>query len=146
MTTNRIVVGVDGSEGSERALRWCVDHAPALDAEVVAVHAFELPVTVLPDRGMPELLVENDTVLRERLEEQVTEWCEPLRAAGTPHRRLVLDGPPPRVLDDVATKEGAELIVVGRRGRGGFAELVLGSVSHQLSHHAHAPVVIIPAA
>jgi len=94
---------------------------------------------------MPELLVESDAVLRERAENDLEQWCSPLRDAAIPHRWRIAEGPAAKVLDDVATDEQAELIAVGRRGRGGFAELVLGSVSHQLSHHAHAPVLIVPA-
>lgn len=145
MTTTRVVVGLDGSDGSHRALQWCIDHAGALDAEVVAVHALSIPVMLIPERGMPSLLVESDGVLHERVEKDVEEWCKSLREAGTPYRSCIIDGQAAAVLDDVATKEGAELIAVGRRGRGGFAELVLGSVSHQLAHHAHTPVLIIPA-
>lgn len=145
MTTTRVVVGLDGSDGSRRALQWCIDHAGALDAEVVAVHTFSIPVMLVPERGMPELLVESDAVFREQIENELEQWCKPLRDAGTPHRSRIANGPAAKVLDDVATEEGAELIAVGRRGRGGFAELVLGSVSHQLSHHAHTPVLIIPA-
>jgi nucleotide-binding universal stress UspA family protein len=145
MTTTRVVVGLDGSDGSSRALQWCIDHAGALDAEVVAVHALYLPVMLVPDRAMPSLLVESDAVVQERAEKDLEEWCQPLRDAGTPYRARTAVGAIAKVLDDVAIDEGAELIAVGRRGRGGFAELVLGSVSHQLSHHAHTPLLIIPA-
>jgi nucleotide-binding universal stress UspA family protein len=127
-------------------LQWCIEHAGVLDAEVVAVHALSMPpVMLVPERTRPELLVESDAVLREQADKDLEQWCTPLRDAAVPHRSRIAEGPAAKVLDDVATEEGAELIAVGRRGRGGFAELVLGSVSHQLSHHAHTPVLIIPA-
>jgi nucleotide-binding universal stress UspA family protein len=51
---------------------------------------------------------------------------------------------PARGLMEVAHRENADLIVTGRRGRGGFAELLLGSTSHALTHHAALPIVIVP--
>jgi nucleotide-binding universal stress UspA family protein len=48
------------------------------------------------------------------------------------------------MLIEIARTEGAELVVTGRRGRGGFAELLLGSTSHQLTHHVDRPLVIVP--
>jgi nucleotide-binding universal stress UspA family protein len=53
------------------------------------------------------------------------------------------DGRPARVIADVADREDADLVVVGRRGRGGIAELLLGSVSHELTHHCDRPVIVV---
>jgi nucleotide-binding universal stress UspA family protein len=72
------------------------------------------------------------------------EWTEPLRRAGVEYRTLVAEGPAAAVIARVADEEDAALIVTGRRGRGGFAELVLGSTSHHLTHHAGRPLVIVP--
>jgi nucleotide-binding universal stress UspA family protein len=82
---------------------------------------------------------------RQAAREALHEWVAPLRDQGVEHRTEVVDGSPASALDKVATRENADLIVVGRRGEGGFAELLLGSVPHALAHHAHRPVVIIPA-
>jgi nucleotide-binding universal stress UspA family protein len=56
----------------------------------------------------------------------------------------MVDGPPSAAIIKVAADEQADLVVVGRRGRGGFSELLLGSVSHQLAHHVGRPLVIVP--
>ena len=73
-------------------------------------------------------------------------WYAPLRTANVPHRAVVLDGAPAEVLLRVAGEGGASWIVVGRRGKGGFLGMILGSVPHALSFHARVPVVIVPSA
>jgi len=139
-----IVVGVDGSTHSQKAVEWCAGHATALNAEVVVVHAIDVvgigaavgpyyAATVLTEREEREL---HDVIERD--------WCKPLADAGVLFRVALISGRPAPGIMHVADHEGADLIVVGRRGRGGFAELVLGSTSHQLSHHARCPLVIIP--
>ena len=59
-------------------------------------------------------------------------------------RTLITDGRPATVLAQTAEGEGAQVIIVARRGRGGVAELVLGSVSHELMLHSRTPVLLIP--
>lgn len=142
MPKRRIVVGIDGSEGSRRAVEWCRDHAAGLDAEVIAVHAFSLAAFSLPYYDVPAMVEAADDTRRQLAQLLETEWTEPL--AGVPHRSELIEGPAARVLMDLAEKEDASLIVVGTRGRGGFAEMVLGSVSHQLTHLSARPVLIIP--
>lgn len=137
-----IVVGIDGSEGSTRALEWCRDHAAGLDAEVVVVHAFSLAAFALPSYEVPSMAEVASQTREELARLLATEWTAPV--AGIPHRTELVEGPAARALIDVADQEGAELIVVGSRGRGGFAELVLGSVSHQLLHHSRVPVLVVP--
>lgn len=143
MSTTRIVVGLDGSEGSERAVEWCRDHAPGLDAEVVAVHAVWVPALALPMwEGSPGLLLQ-DEEWRTSLERELQDvWVTALE--GVPYRTRMVEGSPARVLKEVADEEDASMIVVGSRGRGGFTELLLGSVSHQLAHHADRPLLIVP--
>jgi len=139
----KIVVGVDDSECAQRAVRWCADHAPALGAEVIVVHAVPIPVQVamspyyaLPSPTEDQLEQMRDLVARD--------WCKPLADAGVPHRVIVIEGSPAADIVEIARREGADLVVAGRRGRGGFAELVLGSTSHQLTHHCDRPLVLVP--
>jgi nucleotide-binding universal stress UspA family protein len=143
MTTSKIVVGVDGSEHSGRAVEWCARHASALQAEVVAVHASEIPFYFQPEAIVPF------PTLTPKQRAEITDivnrdWCKPLADGGIRYRALLVDGSPANAIMEAARIEGAELIVVGRRGRGGFAELVLGSTSHQLTHHADRALVIVP--
>jgi nucleotide-binding universal stress UspA family protein len=139
----KIVVGVDGSEHSGRAVAWCAQHAGAFDAEVIAVHAIELPVypTEIGFCPAPTYTPEDRAQLAKVLEES---WCATLRSAGVPFRTEVLEGYPERIIEEVAARADADLVVVGRRGRGGFAELLLGSTSHQLTHHLQRPLLIVP--
>ncbi len=140
--SNPIVVAVDGSAGSERAVRWCAEMAPRLDAEVVAVHAISIPFEGLSSLEVPANPVVDEQWHRDLETTLADEWCEPL--ADLPHRSQVVEGHPAHVIVAVAREEDASMIVAGSRGRGGFSELLLGSVSHQLTHHADRPVVIIP--
>ena len=138
----KIVVGIDGSESSDHAVTWCAKYASSLNAEVIAMHVIERPVYplgegyVLPHRGEAEL---------EKLRRLVIEqWCGELVQANVPVRAVLGNGNPSTALREVADAEDADLVVVGRRGVGGFEELVLGSTSHQLSHHVGRPLVIVP--
>lgn len=140
----RIVVAVDGSEHARRAVEWCARYAPALGAEVVAVHAVETPVYALPTMAYvaaPPLTDEDREALHRTIAQ---EWCGPLADAGVAFRVVTAEGPPAPVIIEVAQREDADLVVTGRRGRGGFAELVLGSTSHSLTHHLPRPLLIVP--
>ena len=133
-----IVVGVDGSDCSARALAWAAELAGELGAAVVAVHALGLLVhlgeTTTPAQGQRAEVLD-------RLE---GEWTAVLRAAGVAHRCALVDGNPVTALQSAAVGEGARMIVVGSRGTGGFPGLQLGSTSHQLAQHSPIPVVIVP--
>lgn len=139
----KMLVGVDGSEPSARAVQWCATHAPALEAEVVAVYVVET-IVCPPDpfgyAAMPPPEPDLDEI-HKRIE---ADWCASLTAATVPFRVVLERGPAAHALIDAANREGADLVVVGRRGRGGFAELLLGSTSHALSHHLDRPLVIVP--
>jgi nucleotide-binding universal stress UspA family protein len=67
------------------------------------------------------------------------------RGTGAEYRAELIAGGP-KALIEFAISEEADVIGVGRRGRGGFAELVLGSFSHHLVHHSHTPVIVVPSA
>jgi nucleotide-binding universal stress UspA family protein len=123
--TYKVVVGVDGSEGSAAAVAWCARMAPLLDAEVIAVHA------VGPEASLPG-------------DEQFGRWCAPLVDAGVSVRRVVEENAADRLLRRIATAEDAELIVIGGTSRGQLAGLVLGSVVQDLAHQARRPIVIVP--
>jgi nucleotide-binding universal stress UspA family protein len=125
---SRILVGVDGSDASRRALEWAAALARPLDAEVVAVHA----------TGMLERLDGDEP---ERRFDQ--EWCAPLDDPPVRNRRLMVDGPPPLVMLRVAEQEAVDLIVVGTRGMGEEAAQILGSTSRHLVEHARVPVTVL---
>jgi nucleotide-binding universal stress UspA family protein len=133
-----IVVGVDGSPCSERALEWAAALAAELGAEVVAVHALGLLVHVGATTAPAQ---EHRAEVRARLEGP---WTASLRAAGVAHRCVLVDGNPVTALLAAAGEHGGCMVVVGSRGTGGFPGLQLGSTSHQLAQYASLPVVIVP--
>lgn len=146
----RLVLGYDGSTGARAAVEWCKDHAGALDAEVVVVGAVDVvPLIGLAPAASPSVSLSFDSVqtaMEQAVTEELDEAAAALRDAGVTCRTVVGKGNPAQTLDRVAVEEAADLIVVGRRGRGGFVEMLLGSVPHTLAHHATIPVVIVPAA
>lgn len=137
----RIVVGVDGSEHARKALHWAIEEAKLRGATLVVVHAWHPPyigATPLTPYTFDTRLIEEaaERVLRQAVSDATTAG---LTAA--PEPRLVHGGAAHAIL---AEAETADLIIVGARGLGGFAGLLLGSVSQQVTHHAPCPVVIVP--
>jgi nucleotide-binding universal stress UspA family protein len=139
----RIVVGVDGSEHSGFALEWAIRMARGMHSEMVAVYSVNVPVwyasaggAVPPPQFDPEWRAEMQSEFEDR-------WCEPLKDAGIPYQTRMEDGRAASVINRVADEVNADVIVVGRRGRGGVAELVLGSVSHELVLLSKRPVLVI---
>ena len=142
----RILVGIDGSEDGTNAVRWCAELAAAIGAEVVAVHAPDMPAYSYSVFGDAEMVGEDVvTSLLDRFQVLLEgEWTQPLRDAGVTYHTRLDPGNAPSIIMRAAAEEDVDLIVVGRRGRGGFTELVLGSVSHELTHHARQPVTVVP--
>jgi nucleotide-binding universal stress UspA family protein len=91
----KILVGVDGSEASTRAVEWCAEHAGRLGAEVLAVHAIDLPLIVspmVPGFKLPEFKPAD----REELTRIATEqWCAPLAKASVEFRVVLEAATPP---------------------------------------------------
>lgn len=138
----RIVVGVDGSDSGKAALVWAVRLAKAVRAQITAVYALDIPVALPEPYAMPVLFDEKwRASLKTEFEQK---WCRPLRTSGLRYNTVMVDGRPATVLTDVADRTRADIVVVGRRGRGGVAELLLGSVSHELSLHSKRPVALVP--
>lgn len=136
---DRILVGTDGSSNAARALEWAVLVAERFAAEVIVVHAVGLLTRV--GEGAP---VPSHAHLAELRQEFEHRWCAAVRASGVAHRLVMEDGPSVPVLLRLAEEAAVDLIVVGSRGVGGFAELMLGSTSHQLAQHARQPVLVVP--
>ncbi|MET7287083.1 universal stress protein [Streptomyces sp. NPDC005573] len=134
----RVVVGVDGSTSSYAALRWAVRYAGLIGGTVDAVTAWDLPGLY----GWSAPPVDMDIDLAEARERMRLELAEVLgeEGIGTVHTRLA-HGNPAEIL--LRAAEGAEILVVGGRGRGGFVRALLGSVSQHVSLHASCPVVIV---
>jgi nucleotide-binding universal stress UspA family protein len=137
-----IAVGVDGSAAGEAAVAFAFEEAGLRKARLRAIHVWSDPDLAGAGELMP--LVYDPQIVAEdqirRLGESLAVWREKY-----PEIQLVSEvvhGRPVRILAGASTR--ADLLVVGSRGRGGFAGLVLGSVSHGLLHHAHCPLAVVP--
>jgi len=136
----RIAVGVDGSAGSQAALDWAIDEAMRCDAELVLVHGWTYPYQG-PRTGVTEPRDDMRLDAMRTLEAcafRVREIAPALRC----HSIISEQSPAKAVID--AGKD-ADLVVVGSRGHGGFAALLLGSVSRTVLQHAQVPVAIVRA-
>jgi len=133
----RIVVGVDGSEASKAALEWAVRQAGLTGAAVEAVIAWEFPVIT----GYPVPV--SDIDWEDLARQIITDAIAGVRgvAGQVQIRSMVMKGNAAQVLLDESA--GAELLVVGSRGHGGFTEALLGSVGQHCVQHATCPVVVI---
>lgn len=135
----RIVVGVDGSPASVRALQHAVDLAAALGAEVDAVHAWLVTYGATELSMMPAI---PSTDLEAAAEQTLADAVAAVDAKGVTINRAVIEGDAAFALLEAAA--GADMLVVGSRGHGGFVGLLLGSVSHKVIHHAPCPVLVVP--
>ncbi len=137
----RVVVGVDGSPHARRALEWAVDESEPGD-EIDAVLVFDRGLSWILDEPVVEASVVAFAT-REALAAIHKEVAETaVRADGAAITPQAVSGPPWRAL--VETADDADLLVVGRRGRGGFAGLPLGSVSRRCAERSACPVVVVP--
>lgn len=130
----RILVGLDGSPAARHALDWAADLARRTEADLVAARAF------VPTQA--EISPEADVELHARERDELERWC--LSLSGLRASAVLLDGDPPDALLAAADAQGADLLVVGGRGAGGFLHLHIGSVAHHLAHHTTLPLAIVP--
>ena len=139
----RIAVGVDGSDSSAAAIKWAIRLAKGMGSQVTAIFAVHIPAYFPEPEELPFVL---DDEWREGMKSEFEDkWCKPLKVAGVRYRAVMEDGRAATVIANVAERENADIIVVGRRGRGGVAELLLGSASHELVLHSRRPVLVVPA-
>jgi nucleotide-binding universal stress UspA family protein len=145
---NEIVVGVDGSKGAQRALEWALQEARLRSAPMRVVYApqmMEIPTYVAGRAG--GYAGPTRAQVREAAERMLD---EAMRAAGAREpdgaiaREVVLGEHPAAAL--LRAAKGADLLVVGSRGLGGFRGLIVGSVSLHCVTHASCPVTVVPAA
>jgi len=140
----RILLATDGSSHAEKALEYARDLALRDDAQVIVVHAFE-PASAYPaylgDLWGEQILARLVAAGREL----VNEAAQELRQAGVDVIAEVREGPPADAILRVADVRQPDLIVMGSRGHGELASLLLGSVSHRVLAHTHTPVMVVRA-
>ena len=138
-----IVVGADGSEGAVAALRFAIAEAKARGCGVKAVSAWHVPAAAYQSGWVmfPINVTDFEELGTTGLEKTLEGAGD--ATAGVEITKVVREGQAAEVLVEEA--KGAELLVVGTRGLGGFRGLLLGSTSQQCAHHAPCPLVIVPA-
>ena len=139
-----IVVGIDGSHNASHALEWAMAEAAIRKAPLTVITVNSVPASYWT--GAPvELPGDQDRVaeIRKTAEGAVEEVASKL-GASRPESVTVnaVSGFPAQALIDASRR--SDLLVVGSRGGGGFAPLLLGSVCNQVVHHAHCPVAVVP--
>lgn len=138
-TWKTVLVGVDGSRGSRSALTWAAAEAAHHGADLVVLKVWEhslLPsVGSVPGGAVPDdaqrATEEVVSIIKEELGETPPVLAQPLVREGNPARMLI------------EQSANADLLVVGTRGHGGFAGLVLGSVSQHVAAYAQCPVTVV---
>jgi nucleotide-binding universal stress UspA family protein len=139
-----MVVGIDGSRASGRALQWTLDEAARWGADVTVVHAYDASRDLSQATVMSDLQLER---YRHRIHDEAVGVVDAALAGaevpdGVAVQRVVADGSAAAVLLDQVGSD--RLLVVGTRGRGALGRMVFGSVSHQCLHHATGPIVVVP--
>jgi nucleotide-binding universal stress UspA family protein len=138
-----IVVGVDGSDGAAAALAFAAEEAALRQAKLRIVSAWEVPASAYGGDFAPAFDAETFDAFRERARQVADEAAATAKQLqpSLELEALSVNGQPADAL--LAQGTEAALIVVGRRGLGGFKSLLLGSVSQQVVHHATCPVVVV---
>lgn len=134
----RILVGVDGSIASQAAMRWACAVSERTGAGIVALHAYQRPFVELSPEKHAVLIAERKVLLED-------DWVRGVRQAGRPVEAVLEEGDPRDVVARVAGTKDADLVVLGRSGRGGGPGFLhLGSVVEHTAHHVQRPLVVIP--
>jgi len=137
-TQGHIVVGIDGSESSKNALRWAAKLSPLISDAIDVFVVWEYPIMLGWEGGNPDWLRPDEDakkILDETLKNVFGE-TSPKGLVGRIHR-----GHPATVL--LEASKSAKMLIVGSRGHGGFAGLLLGSVSSACAEHAVCPVLVV---
>lgn len=130
--SHRVVVGIDGSEGSNHALEWAASEAARMGAVLETHTSYDPGYVFITSQEVHQ-------AMQHRLDEAAKHIAD--LAPGLVFKGVIDEGSAAKFL--VEASKGADLLVVGSRGLGGFSGLLLGSVSQQCSLHAHCPIVIV---
>jgi nucleotide-binding universal stress UspA family protein len=140
--TGRIVVGVDGSPSALAALRWAVHQATLSGSSVEATIAWEVPSLEMSGYGWSPFTIAECAEFMESANKTLAAAIAEVTTPGGPEiHSIVLQGTPAQVL--LGASAGADLLVVGSRGHGIFADALLGSVGEHVFKHASCPVVVM---
>lgn len=136
----KILLPTDGSDYAERTVQYATDLAKLSGAAVVALYAYNLPITLRKHGAMME---EFRTSLEEEAKEIIAEVAGRLQAEGLPVTALAVEGPAAEAILRAAEDEKPDLIVMGSRGSGGFPGLLLGGVAERVVRMSPVPVLVV---
>ena len=140
MFTN-ILVPVDGSDNSYRALDAALLFSEKLGSNITVVHVMEqVPITHI---GSEKLLSEFLEAYKKENQDILSKCSEIATQKGLTIKTLLLQGNPASVILDYSKQEKFDLLIMGSRGMGKFKELILGSVSNKIVHHSPCAVLLI---
>jgi nucleotide-binding universal stress UspA family protein len=135
----RIVVPVDGSEHSQRALTYAKALAGRFESTLWLVHAFPQTSDLLGYEEYEKLVARRQSAGQAVLDKARTQLAD----ISLDVREELLEEPAAEAILDVAEARQADLIIMGTRGLGTLQGMLLGSVSHKIMHHASCPVLLI---
>ena len=138
MATNPIVVGVDGSEDSKAALKWAVEYGRRYDSPVEALAVWNVPYSF----GYMPPYAESRAEVKDNARKMLDETVQDAVGSESGVIQRFEHGLPAEVL--VAASGSAQLLVLGTRGHGAFAGMLLGSVSQHCVSHSKCPFVVVP--
>lgn len=145
MNVRKIVVGIDGSEGSDAAVAWAIQEAGTTNAEIITVHVVMPPVPgAFVSAVAGDAFPRSDRQRLESLDAFAKKASGALSTSGIKYRILTRHGHPATEILRLADDEDADLIVVGNGLNSTMEEIFLGSVAHAVTHHANRPLVIVP--
>jgi nucleotide-binding universal stress UspA family protein len=140
MTLERMVVGVDGSEGAQRAVRFAADLAASSGAHVHAVHVVSNTWLI----ELAALQVHTDSLIAEARTQLVGEWTAAFRDSGVDYSIDLLRGDPGRMLVEYTVSHHGHLIVVGASRHSGLHDELLGGTAHHVVNRSSIPVLVVP--
>ena len=137
----KIVVGVDGSINSMRALQQAIDLSRQFSSELTVVFVVHIPITSYSYDVLGSLEVFNK--LEDEGKQSLAKCSSMASAAGITVKTVLLSGDPAQGILDTASKEGADLVIVGSRGTGTLERLLMGSVSERVVRFSKSPVLVV---
>lgn len=145
MAQRLVLIAIDGSDNSEKAFQFYVEHLHQTGNQMLLVHAAEPPLlsssqAVMLSQPVWDQMLESEKKKVQTLEES---YAEKMRGHGlTGKIKAVFSGKPGEVIADIAAEEKCSMIVMGTRGLGTVRRTIMGSVSDYVVHHAHCPVIV----
>jgi nucleotide-binding universal stress UspA family protein len=143
-TVRRILVPSDFSEASREALATAIAFARAFSARIDMIHVFVEPTYVLPPPVEMATFPFNLAEIMAKVETSLDAEKKRVEEAGIPVEAQTITGRPAPEIVAYAKKTGADLIVMGTHGRGGFQHALLGSVAERVVHYSPCPVLVVP--